>query len=569
MHATFVLIALCGSVALLLWGVKTVRAGVSLALGTRLRRVVASSSRNRLSAFATGLGVAALLQSSTATALIVGSFAAQRLILLPAALAVMLGADVGSTLAAQVLAFDVKWVWALLITGGLALHGREGDVPRGVGDALLGIGLVMLGLQELGQAAVALQSSPLVQSVLAAVGDEPVVAILLAGLLTWAAHSSLAIVLFLMSLATAGAISMEVAITLVLGANIGGAFAAYAALSRAPPAAWRVPLGNLILRTLVAVAAIPLVPAVADLAATSGASPAVAIAVVHTGFNLAVAVLGLPLVGPLARGLARLGSDARADGGGIAPRHLDSSVLDAPTEALACAMRESLLLADRVTEMLAGTLPALTNNDMRLVRSVAEVDDEIDALHKAIKLYLVAAHRANLSDDERRRLREIMDFTTNLEHVGDVIDKSLMHLAAKKSKQQLSFSTEGMDEIKAFHEHVMRTMRTALNVFATRDTSLARQLFADKSSTRIAERRATESHFDRLRSGRPETIETSAIHLDVLRDLKRIHGHLTAVAYPILEAEGALAESRLIQPGDAAVASAAGALSDRIESSGR
>jgi phosphate:Na+ symporter len=546
MQATYVLIHLCGSVALLLWGVKNVRKGVTAALGTRLRRVVASSSSNRVRAFASGLCVAALLQSSTATALIVGSFAAQRLILLPAALAVMLGADVGSTLAAQLLAFDIKWLWTLLVVVGLLLHRWEGETLGGVATTLLGLGLVLLALQELGVATLAMQHSPTVQNVLSSVGGEPLVALLIAGVLTWAAHSSLAVVLFVMSLAAAGLLTTDVALILVLGANIGGAFAAYVALSGAPAAALRVPLGNFGLRSIVAVGALPFVPAIAEAFTGWFAEPAMRVVMFHTAFNLAVAAVGLPVIGPLARLLGWIGVDRREGSGEVRPRHLDATVLSAPSEALACAMREALNLGDRVSAMLSATLPALENNDMKMVDAVVKADDEIDVLHRAIKLYLVEAHRVELSDGERRRLGEIMDFTTNLEHVGDLIDRSLMALAAKKAKRQLSFSPEGLAEIRDFHAHVLRTMRLALNVFATRDKILARQLFADKAFTRLAERKATESHFVRLRSGRPETIETSAIHLDVLRDLKRIHGHLTAVAYPILETEGELAESRLI-----------------------
>jgi phosphate:Na+ symporter len=150
-----------------------------------------------------------------------------------------------------------------------------------------------------------------------------------------------------------------------------------------------------------------------------------------------------------------------------------------------------------------------------------------------------------MSDDESRRFIEILTFTTNLEHIGDIIDKNLMELAAKKIRRQLSFSPEGLDELRAFHARIAETMRLAFNVFATRDVSLARRLYADKATTRLFERDAAESHFARLKDGRPESLETSAIHLDILRDLKRIHGHLTAVVYPILEAEGELAATRL------------------------
>jgi phosphate:Na+ symporter len=266
----------------------------------------------------------------------------------------------------------------------------------------------------------------------------------------------------------------------------------------------------------------------------------------HTGFNLALALLGLPLVGPLARLLRRLVPDEPAAAGDpAAPRHLDPSALETPPEALACAMRETLHLGDRVADMLHRALPAIEGSDPRLVRGVEEADDAVDRLHEAIKLYLVQVSKAGLSAEESARYAEILTFTTNLEHIGDIIDKNLMELAAKKIRAQLAFSPEGLAEIRAFHARVEEAMRLALNVFATRDPALARRLFADKAPTRAAEREAAERHFERLKEGRPESIATSGIHLDIVRDLKRIHGHLTAAAYPILEGSGELAESRL------------------------
>lgn len=544
MDATRTLIQLIGSVALMLWGVRMVRTGVSQALGAELRRLVAASSRNRLTAFASGLIGTTLLQSSTAMALIIGSFAGRGLIGLSAALAVMLGADVGSTVAAQLLAFDIKWFWAILVAGGFGLYSaREGS--QGAARALIGLGLLLLALQELGLAAAALRESPTVRMVLAAVGGEPIIALGIAALLTWAAHSSLAIVLFVMSLAGGGVIPVPVALTLVLGANIGGAFAPWVALSGSPPAARRVPLGNLLMRGVVGLVALPFVGFMAEELASFVHDPARSVVLFHTAFNLGVAILGLPFVGVLAVLLQRWGNEAASIVDEGRPRHLEASVLDTPSEALACAMRESLRMGDLVDSMLNNVLAAIEGNDQKLVKDIEKADDTVDRLHEAIKLYLVEASKASMSEEESRRLLEILAFTTNLEHIGDIIDKNLVELAAKKVRRQLSFSAEGLEEIRAFHGRVTETMRLAANVFATRDVGLARRLFADKSAMRIAERNATESHFVRLKDGRPESIETSSIHIDIIRDLKRIHGHLTATAYLLLEAQGDLAESRL------------------------
>lgn len=544
MDATRTLIQLIGSVALLLWGVRMVRTGVTQALGPELRRLVSASSKNRMTAFASGLVATTLLQSSTAMALIIGSFAGRGLIGLSAALAVMLGADVGSTLAAQLLAFDIKWFWAVLVAGGFGLYSAR-ESSQGAARAIIGLGFLLLALQELSLAAAALREAPTMRIVLAAVGGEPIIALGIAALLTWAAHSSLAIVLFVMSLAGNGVIPVPVALTLVLGANIGGAFAPWVALSGSPPAAKRVPLGNLLMRGVVGFACLPFVIFISDQMASFIHDPARNVVLFHTAFNLGVALLGLPFVGLLADFLQRWGNEAPSVVDEGRPRHLETSVLDTPSEALACALRESLRMADLVATMLHNVLAAIEGNDQKLVKDIEKADDTVDRLHESIKLYLVEASKAAMSEEESRRLLEILTFTTNMEHIGDIIDKNLVELAAKKVRRQLSFSAEGLEEIRAFHGRVGETMRLAANVFATRDIGLARRLFADKSVMRAAERDATESHFERLKDGRSESIETSSIHIDIIRDLKRIHGHLTATAYPLLESQGVLAESRL------------------------
>jgi phosphate:Na+ symporter len=227
------------------------------------------------------------------------------------------------------------------------------------------------------------------------------------------------------------------------------------------------------------------------------------------------------------------------------PRHLDESILDTPSESLACAMRETLHMGDRVADMMRQALVVFEKSDPRLVKDVEKSDNVIDELHEAIKLYLIKASKAEMSDEESQRYVEILTFTTNLEHVGDIIDKNLMELAAKKIKNHYAFSSEGLDDIRRIHSRVMDNMRLAFNVFATRDVALARRLLAEKAIMRSVELEAADSHFGRLRQGVTQSIETSSIHLDVIRDLKRINGHLTSVAYPILEVAGELRESRL------------------------
>jgi phosphate:Na+ symporter len=546
MHGVETVLNVLGSVALLLWGVRMVRTGLTRAFGAALRRAIAACSRNRVTAFLGGIAVTGLLQSSTATSLLVSSFAGRGLIPLSIAFAIMLGADVGTTIAAQVLSFDLGWVSPLLIGAGvIAFLSSEQDKARHLGRVAIGLGLMLLSLKLLALATQPLRSAPAFMAMLQGLQDEYVIAVVVGTLATWFAHSSLSIVLLVMSFAGSGLIEPKLALALVIGANIGGALAPYMAQSGADVAARRVPLANLMTRAIVGVALLPFLSQAVDWLTLVDASTTRLPVNFHTAFNVLAALVFLPLVDVVAWACRRLLPDKPVPDDPGKPRHLDPNVLDSPAEALGCALRETLNLGDRVSDMLRQTIDVLERNDAKAVKAIEAADNAVDQLYEAIKLYLVQISRNELGEEDGRRYVEILTFTTNLEHIGDIIDKNLMELAAKKIRNRYAFSAEGMAELRAFHARVLENLRLALNVFTTRDITLARRLVAEKASLREAESRAGDSHFGRLREGRTESIETSSIHMDVIRDLKRINGHLASVAYPILEAAGELADTRL------------------------
>ena len=547
-NGTDVLLGLLGSAALLLWGLRMVKTGVLRAYGAVLRRRLGASMQNRFAALGAGLGITLVLQSSTATALMAASFAGRGLVGTGAALAVMLGADVGTSLVAQALSFDIHWLSPLLILIGVAVF-MTGRATRfqDVGRLIVGLGLMLLALRQLTATAVPIRESEAVQNLLAALAGEPLLAVLVAALLTVLSASSLAIVLLVIAFAAQGAVSLPLAFALVLGANLGGGLTPILATAGSEPRARRVPLGNFLFRLAGVIIAIPLLDYISAWLPILEAAPERQIANLHTAFNLALAVIFLPLIGPMAKLLGRIWPDRPEPEDGSRPRYLDSSAIETPSVAIASAARETLRLGDTVADMLRKTLEVFRTDDRRLMREVERMDDSVDRLQETIKLYLTKVSREALDPEESRRCIDVITFTTNLEHIGDIIDKNLMELAAKKIKNRLHFSEEGLGEIVKMHERLMENFTLALNVFIAGDQRMARRLIEEKVQFREMERAASESHLARLRRGRIESLETSALHLDVLRDLKRINSHLTSVAYPILESTGALAESRLKQ----------------------
>jgi phosphate:Na+ symporter len=427
-----------------------------------------------------------------------------------------------------------------------AFLASEADRPRAIARIVIGLGLMLLSLHHLGLAAQPLRDSAAFRSMLTGLAGDPVLGFLAGTALTWLMHSSLSMVLLVMAFAGGGAIPEPLALALVLGANVGGAIAPLTGLANSSPAARRVAVGNLLMRAAAALPIIFLVVPIAHLLATVEAHPARMVVNFHTGFNIIAALVMLPFAGLFASLTRRLVPDRPQADDPAKPKYLDANVLDTPSEALACAMRETLNLGDQVAGMLTQALAAIERSDIKLVHRVEQADNAVDALHEAIKLYLVKASKSEMTDEESRRYVEILTFTTNLEHIGDIVDKNLMELAAKKIKHNYAFSAEGLDDIRRFHTLVMENLKLAFNVFATRDLALARRLFTGKTAMRNEENIAAENHYARLRDGRRESIETSSIHLDIIRDLKRINGHLTSVAYPILETAGELRDSRLM-----------------------
>lgn len=533
--------------ALLVWGLRMVRTGLTRAYGAELRRLLSLATANRVIAFGAGVLVTAILQSSTATALMTASFAGRRLIETAGALAIMLGADVGTTLVAQVLSFNVHWLSPLLLVVGVVAFMRsERTHLRDLGRVAVGLGLMLLALQLIVGNSEPLRASQVLAELLGALAGEPVLAVAVAALITALVHSSLAVVLLVLSMTASGLVSLDLGFVLVLGANLGGTLPPFLATMALGPHARRVGLGNMAFKVLAGAALLPLVADVSPYLALIEADPARQIANFHTGFNLALAAVFLFLLGPAARLVQRLIPDAAAAAEDESkPKYLDESAMESPAVALASAARETLRMGDTVERMLRGTLEVLDGNDRRLVGEIAKLDDVVDRLHEAIKLYLTALTRGPLSDEESTRSADILAFTTNLEHVGDIIDKSLIDIAAKKVRNKLTFSEEGFAEIRGIYQRVLTNLGLALGVFITGDLSSARKLLAEKTHLREMENAATESHLERLRRGMPETLETTSLHMDILRDLRRINAHLTSVAYPILEAAGELRPSRL------------------------
>ena len=549
MDATLTLIDLAGSIALLLWGVHMVQSGVQRAFGPNLRRILGAALGNRVKAFLAGLGITAVLQSSTATGLMVTGFAAGGLVDLVPGLAVMLGANVGTTLIVQVLSFDISRVAPLFILIGVTKFRRGGNTrTHDLGRVGIGLGLILIALTQLLAILTPYEDAPSLRLLLGMIATVPIIAMIVGAALTWAAHSSVAVVLLTMSFATQGVVPPQAAFALVLGANLGTALnPLFEAGSTSDPAAKRLPIGNLLNRLVGGVLGLALLNVIGPWLVKFEPSVYRAVADFHTFFNIIMAALFFPVLGPLARLLRRMLPARAVPTDPSRPVYLDPAALEVPAVALAAAAREALRMVDGLETMLHAALDGLDRGDRKRIAEIKRLDDVLDRLNSAIKAYLTSLDPEGIDADDDRRLSEILAFVTNLEHAGDIVERGVAANLAKRLRRNLSFSREGTGEIRGMLQRLALNVRTAAAVFMTDDVRAARGLLGEKEVFRDLETRATEAHFARIRAGRMESVETSSLHLDMLRDLKRINAHVAAAAYPVLEKRGELLSSRLRQ----------------------
>ncbi|EHR73227.1 Na/Pi-cotransporter [Burkholderiales bacterium JOSHI_001] len=542
------LLNLLAAIALLVWGTHIVRTGMLRVLGENLRHVLQRSFGSRPRALAAGLGVTSLVQSSTATCLIVASFVGQGLVATGPALAVMLGADVGTALMAVVFSFDLSWLSPLLIFVGVVLFiSRQNSGGGRIGRVLIGLGLITLALQLIVAATRPMTESPAVRALLVALPSEVLLDILVGAVLSVLSYSSLAIVLLTAALASEGILPTQVALGLVLGANLGSGLLAMLATAGAGPEVRRLPVGNLIFKLVGISLAIPLLgQAHIGLQQWVGAVHQ-QVVVFHLAFNAALALLFIMFTGVVGAWVDQLlPTPAKPNHGGRSS-HLDPVALATPSLAISCAAREALHQADVVETMLRGILPVLRDNDLVLAERLRQMDDTVDHLYSSIKFYLTQISREALSERESRRWTDIVSFTINMEHIGDGIERVLIDIEDKKIRKSRSFSEAGMAEVVHLHERLLANLRLGMSVFLDGHARDAQKLLEEKARFRDLEHEYAANHITRLQDNSAQSIETSALHLDLLSELKRINSHICSIAYPILESKGALAATRLRQ----------------------
>lgn len=552
MNGSLVLLHLAGAVALLLWATRMVRTGVERAYGDRLRQRLRNQIQKPFLSVLFGLLLALALQSSTAVTLLVGSFVGSGFVSGVAGLLAVRGGELGSALVVKILSFDLTLLVPIcLVAGTIIFMTTERWDWRQIGRMLVGIGLLILSLEMTGQATEPLRESALLPIIVEYLSGDPITAYLLAALVTWLFHSSIAAVILLTTFASRGLIQPELAVVMVLGVNLGSSMIAPILTRNAKPETRVVPLGNLLMRGFGSLVILILFKIFNPPLKLLGSDPVDQVINAHILFNFIVLIAGIPLSRLVLRTTEALVHLNAGQKNAAQPLEfeeysaLDTEVLNRPSQALANATREVIGVCDTIDVMLRRIIELYENPDQRHIDELAALDDRVDSKHAAIKIYLSKLATHELNDFESLRMQELMGACVKLEQVGDIIVRNMLVHVQKKMNHNLEFTEEGWEELSHFHAMVLANAHMAFNVIVSRDGRTARQLVQEKDRLREYEKETSLRHFSRLREGSQRSLETSAIHLDTIRDLKQINSLLASMAYPVLEEQGLLGGTRL------------------------
>ena len=528
------LLHLLSAVALLVWGTHIVRTGIMRVYGANLRSVLSRSVEKKPVAFCAGIGVTALVQSSNATTMLVTSFVAQDLVALTPALVIVLGADVGTALMARVLTFDLSWLSPLLIfIGVIVFLSRKQSRAGQLGRVGIGLGLVLLALELIVTAVTPITQASGIKVIFASLTGDIMLDALIGAVFAIITYSSLAAVLLTATLTATGIISFDVALCLVIGANLGSGLLAMINNSAANAAARRVALGSFLFKLVGGVIVLPFVHVLATQMQRIPLGQADLVIYFHVFYNLIRCLAMVPFAEPMARFCRRVIRESPELDTRMKLKHLDPADLEIPALGLVNATRETLRMGD-VLEQMLDSWRKVVKGEPREEKELRKLADDVNVLYTGIKLYLAQMPRDGLSEEESRRWAEIIEISLNLEQASDIIERMGSAVADKSLAARRAFSAEGLKELDSLYQQLLSNLQLSMSVFFSRDINSARRLRRNKHRFRIMNRRYSHAHVDRLHQQNVQSIETSSLHLGLLGDMNRLNSLFCTVAYSVM-----------------------------------
>jgi phosphate:Na+ symporter len=523
---------IASGVALILFGIRFLRKGLERLFGRAFYDWLERRAGKPWSAAIAGLLFGTVAPSSTAQTLIALQMMRAGKLSVDSVLGFLLGANLGITVTIQLIAFRIFAYYSVFIVAGLAgfLWSTREDV-RGAGQTCLGLGFVFLAMDLTTQAARVLTANPDFMTVLGVLVHYRVLVLLFAAVLTLAMQSSTAVIGLALAIGATGAASHELILPVILGTNLGIGLSSLLA-GLATPEGRRLAAANLLLKGAAILLVLVAFPQVESWVAASPGTLVRQSADFHSAFNLFVTVIGVILAIPIGKLMERVVRPVRVQVDGAVPStHLDPAALQTPVFALANATRETLRSADAVKSMLQNAWRAFVTQDVQLAAQVQKQDDRIDELNSNIKAYLSQLPPETLTPDDLQLQFGLLNFSSQLESIADVVDKSLCGGVIAHAPEKIRIVPEDQAELDELEQKVLHRFDTAISLLATRDRALAERFLKESDELKEWCIAVQKRHYARLVAGNPQAMASSTRYLDVFNVLRRISGQLNTIGH--------------------------------------
>lgn len=530
------LVGLSGGLALFLFGMDWAGRNLQKVAGDRFRSLLQRLTRTPLLGALSGVVSTFLLQSSSATTVMLVGLVGATLMTLTQAVGVIIGAKIGTTLTVQIIAFDISRYALGIIAAGLLLRmASRAERSRLMGKVVMGFGFIFFGMALMNTALSPLRSMPTFVRLLEHLVDYPLAAVLVSLVFTALVQSSAATIGVALALAAQGLLTLEAGITIGMGASIGTCATALLASFSSNRAGKQVAVAHSLYALGASLLFLPFVPQLADL--TRLVSEFLGdrelprqIANGFTLFALGAGFVALPLSGLLARLTRRLVPLGETDDEVFGPKYLQLSSIPYPAVAIEQALREVLHMGELVRRQLVGVTELVIEPDARKIYVLADQDDRIDVLERSIRPFLTRVAQRQLDSHLAQRERALVYIADALESIGDVIARSLLHALEKLALRDLHFSDEGKNELLQGLETTLTRLERVLMALENENHPLAQELVAEHEQTEWQERKSRAAHLERLHSGQEASLESSEAHLSIVGALLTINRRITDVA---------------------------------------
>lgn len=519
---TALIFGLLGGLAIFLIGMEMMTEALRLIVGGKARKVIERLTSNRFTGLLTGAGITAIVQSSSVTTVLVVGFISAGLMTFLESIPVILGSNIGTTITAQIIAFNVTtWALAFVAFGFVVTQVAKREKQKAQGAAVVGLGLVFFGMVVMSEAMSPLRTFEPFISAMESL-DNLFLAILAGAIFTALVQSSSATAGIVIVLASQGLISLEAGVGLIMGANIGTSVTALLAAIGKPRGAQRAAVAHLVFNVLGVLIWLPFLGLLASWVEAIGGGASREVANAHTIFNVVNALIFLPFVNQFAAFVTRLVPD-KPQVGAIVPKYIDTGLLRTPDIALAKARMEMLRMASRVQTMLVDFLPAILDGDIDTMADVEERDDEVDELHGLVLEYLGRISQQKLSEESSDELVDLLEATNALEAIGDLVETNLISLGYERIEDSVTVSLETRSLIEEYHRLVVEAFDLALVAVVQKDQGAARTVTGMKREIRNLEGDIMAHQNERLVADEPNRVATYRFELDLLTNLKRVY----------------------------------------------